>query len=485
MEEDKNRAYGRDPEHGSYPGPGDYPEESEFLEEHGSYPEPDNYPEESEFSEESGKNPEQSKYPGPQSISNPAPWEQEDKSARGFKNRPASVKALMVTVCILVLIVLSAVIFTNPDAGQSGPSIRVPDFPGGVPDGGYGDYGDYYEFFNDYFDPGLSGVTNLPRTGNASGVYMGITPLPGGGGLSLQEIYKKCSPFIVGITAYAGDSGYFWGTGIIMTADGYIITNAHIIDGADAAAVTLEDGREFEAKLVGFDAKSDLAVIKIAASGLPFAEFGESDALEVGDDVVAIGNPLGEEFRGTMTDGIISAINRDVPFGGGTLTLLQTNAAINEGNSGGPLINIHGQVIGITNMKMISYSSSIEGIGFAIPSATMKPVIDELIERGYVSGRTAIGVTIGAIPAEVAERFALDGGLYVSSVVPNSDAYASGVREGDIITEVFGKKVYTTEEVTAIKDGFAVGDYLELTVFRNGEYLELSVRLMDLNELYG
>lgn len=406
-----------------------------------------------------------------------------------------TMKVVMVSVCVLLLIVFSALAFMNPDGdpllggiGASPPSASNPKNPYGSddPSDDYGDYGfdDFYDYFSDYYDSNITGTTNVPRTATAAGVSMQIIPARNETALTLQEIYRKCSSSIVAITAGVGKNGYYWGTGIIMTEDGYIVTNAHIIDGADSATVTLEDDREFEAKLVGFDSQSDLAVLKIDATGLPFAEFGDSDLLQVGDDVVAIGNPLGEEFRGTMTNGIISAINRDVDYEGSTMTLLQTNAAINEGNSGGPLINTYGQVIGITNMKMISYYSSIEGIGFAIPTKTMKTVVDELISNGYVSGRTAIGVTVGSMPQDALDQYDLPDGLYVSSVVEHSDAYAQGVREGDIITAVNGQHVTTTDEVSAIKEGLSVGDTIVLTIFREGKTFDVTVKLMDSNDMY-
>lgn len=184
--------------------------------------------------------------------------------------------------------------------------------------------------------------------------------------------------------------------------------------------MTLWDDREFEAKLVGMDGVSDLAVLKIEAEGLSPAEFC-SDQVSVGDAVAAIGNPLGAELRGTLTDGIISAISRDISYNNHSMTLLQTNAAINDGNSGGPLINMHGQVVGITNMKMKAANSSatgIEGIGFAIPVSTIKTVVDELISEGVVTGRPAVGITVGQIPDSAASYFEIPEGLYVSAVTP-------------------------------------------------------------------
>jgi serine protease Do len=398
------------------------------------------------------------------------------------------MKIVMLTLCVLVLIVASALIFmTGDDPGESllfnfgsdnNPVQVTPPWQGEYDE-------DYHDFFNGYYEPAAPGSSaGIPQADVGTGVTLDLVPADTGEPMTLQEIYRTCSPSVVGITAEVDGAGYYWGTGIIMTEDGYIVTNAHVLEGTDSVTVTLADDREFEALLVGSDAQSDLAVLKVDARRLPVAEFGNSDSLLVGDDVVAIGNPLSQELRGTMTDGIISAISRDIDYNGHTMTLLQTNAAINDGNSGGPLINMYGQVIGITNMKMVSYYSSIEGIGFAIPTVSIKPIVDELIEKGYVTGRTAIGVTIGSIPASAASYYTLPDGLYVSSVVGSSDAYRQGVRAGDIITAVNGQSVYTTEDVYAIKDGLSVGDTLTLTIYRSGDTFDVDIMLMEATELY-
>ncbi|MCL1829034.1 MAG: S1C family serine protease [Oscillospiraceae bacterium] len=405
--------------------------------------------------------------------------------------RPAkkhtAMKAVTITASVLVLIIASALVFMKPGADPIyGGDFRFPSIQRPYNPYSPGEReGNYREFFEEYYGERTSGTTGIPKTEPGGDAVLTLTPAPFGDKLSYSDIYKKCSCVVVAVTAGVSDSRYYWGSGIIMTADGYILTNAHILEGTNSVTITLEDDREFEAKLVGLDTRSDLAVLKIDETGLPCAEFGDSDDLEVGDGVVAIGNPLGQNLRGTMTDGIVSAINRDVTHNGATMTLLQTNAAINEGNSGGPLINMYGQVIGITNMKMISYYSSIEGIGFAIPTATVKLVADELIKNGFIAGRPSIGVTIGTIPASASVYYSLPDGLYVDSVVRVSDAYFKGIRPGDIITAVNGVQVTTTEEVNDIKDELFVGDEMVLTIFRNGETFDVVIRLMDSNELYG
>ena len=308
---------------------------------------------------------------------------------------------------------------------------------------------------------------------------------PGAEELSLQALYADWADSIVGVTAYQkGQVGYFWGTGVILSEDGLILTNTHIINDTDRAVVTLSDNREYSAKLVGGDALSDLAVLKIDAEGLRPAVFGRSEQLVVGQSVAAIGNPLGEELRSTLTNGIISAIDRDVSYEGRTMTLLQTNAALNEGNSGGALFNMYGQVIGITNMKMMSSLSSIEGIGFAIPSSTVQRVVHALVRDGEVRGRPAIGITVGGIPEEAMERYNLPEGLYISDVSRNSDADKQGVRIGDVLTAVDGIPVKTTAEVNDIKNTHAVGDTMTLTLWRDGEELVIVITLGDTNDIY-
>ena len=346
---------------------------------------------------------------------------------------------------------------------------------------------DWDEFFAGYYTESdtSSAQVNIPRTEAKGGFSLQLVPA-GEQELSLRQLYERCAPSIVAISGYIdGESGYNWGTGVVLSADGLILTNTHVIDQCDRATVTLSDDREFEAELVGADTISDIAVLKIEASGLIPAQFGQSANLQVGDPVAAIGNPLGDTFRSTLTDGIISAISRDISYKGRTMALLQTNTALNEGNSGGALFNMQGQVIGITNMKMMSSYSSIEGIGFAIPSATVQEVVNSMVVFGEVRGRPSIGITVGAIPEEAMKQYDLPAGLYITAVLPNSDAYAQGVREGDILTEVNGIPVTKTTEVTEIKDALNVGDTLHFVIWRKGEILEFDVALMDTNDLYG
>ena len=299
------------------------------------------------------------------------------------------------------------------------------------------------------------------------------------GALSLQEIYKKCIGSVVSIAA-SSQSGKSSGTGIVLSADGYLITNHHVIENAQVIAVQTSDDRQFQASIIGSDEASDLAVLKVDATDLQPAEFGDSDKLAVGDRVVAIGDPLGAQLRGTMTSGIVSAINRDLEVNDRTMTLIQTDAALNNGNSGGPLINCYGQVIGINTMKLRSYySTTAEGLGFAIPMAVAKPILEELMENGYVAGRPAIGISYDTLPLAFRIYYNLPEGVYISAVYDGSDAQAKGVTAGDIITAVNGTRVTSIDELNRVKNQFTAGDSITLTLYNGGSYRDVEVTLID------
>lgn len=299
------------------------------------------------------------------------------------------------------------------------------------------------------------------------------------GALSLQEIYKKCIGSVVSITASA-QSGKSSGTGIVLSADGYLITNHHVIENAQVIAVQTSDDRQFQASIIGSDEASDLAVLKVDATDLQPAEFGDSGKLAVGDRVVAIGDPLGAQLRGTMTSGIVSAINRDLEVNDRTMTLIQTDAALNNGNSGGPLISCYGQVIGINTMKLRSYySTTAEGLGFAIPMAVAKPILEELMENGYVAGRPAIGISYDTLPLAFRIYYNLPEGVYISAVYDGSDAQAKGVAAGDIITAVNGTRVTSIDELNRVKNQFTAGDSITLTLYNGGSYRDVEVTLID------
>ena len=376
--------------------------------------------------------------------------------------------------------------FPAPRTSETGFAV-VPDRPElQMPEQeDYDDYRSYYRALYGDREDSRSG-SRLERVKPETAPEFTLQSGKGQRELSLQELYSRCAQSVVGVRAdYADESGYAWGTGIVVSADGLILTNQHVIDLATSATVTLSDGGEYPAKLVGEDVVTDIALLKIQAEGLVPAQFGDSGELQVGESVAAIGNPLSDRFTNSLTDGIVSAINRDVTVDGRQMTLIQTNAALNEGNSGGPLLNRQGQVVGVTNMKMVNYYSevTVEGIGFAIPSTTVKTVVDQLLAQGSVVGRPGIGITVIPVDRTVSERFDIPRGLYVCDVERSSDAWAQGVRPDDIILKVNGLEVRSSSELIAIRDSLSVGDSLDVTLWRDGQQLRLSFRLMDQNEL--
>jgi len=299
--------------------------------------------------------------------------------------------------------------------------------------------------------------------------------------LSLQEIYQKVYPSAASISC-VHQNGTSTGTGIVMTADGYVITNYHVIEGAKQIYVLLGDKDQYVATLVGGDETTDIAVLKVEAADLIPAEFGNSDMLRVGDTVVAIGDPLGTELRGTMTDGIVSAINRDLNLSGRKMTLIQTNAALNSGNSGGPLINCYGQVIGINTMKMSNYSSTsstVEGLGFAIPITAAKPIIDELIEQGYVSGRPANCIQGQTLDLRAQFFYHMPSGVVITGILEDSDAAHKGLEADDIIVGFNDNPISSLDDLVSAKSDLVAGDVVALTIYRGGKYYKVEITLMD------
>lgn len=300
--------------------------------------------------------------------------------------------------------------------------------------------------------------------------------------LSWQQVYSKVIDSVVSITC-TGDGTASSGTGVIMSKNGYIITNEHVVSGASAISVLLTDGRTMTARIVGQDSLSDLAVLYVEATDLTPAEFGSSASLRVGDEVVAIGDPLGVELRGTMTDGIISAISRDLEVGGRTMTLIQTTAALNAGNSGGPLVNCYGQVVGINTMKIGDYTNhtNVQGLGFAIPMSTVKEVVEQLIRSGYVEGRPDLGLEGRTVSSFYRYYYHLPEGLMITSLEPDSDACAKGLRNGDIILSANGSAVTDADSLREIVNGCQVGDTIELVIYRAGREYTVAVTVMEAN----
>ena len=310
---------------------------------------------------------------------------------------------------------------------------------------------------------------------------LAVDNIPEEGGMALQDIYEKNIPSVVSISA-RGYNGTSTGTGVVLTSDGYIVTNAHVVANAGEIAVQLsQEEQAFPARLVGSDEISDLAVLFIEAGTLTPAEFGASDTIRVGDAVVAIGDPLGTEFRGTFTNGIVSGIDRDVAVEGRTMTLIQTNAALNSGNSGGPLINCYGQVIGINTMKIGDFASAagVEGLGFAIPSATVKDIVDQLILQGYVSGRPTLGIEGEALSTFYQHYYRMPAGLYITAVDGNSYAAYYGISPGDMLLSVAGERIYDMEDLNNVLFRHEVGDVVTVVIYRSGQKASVDLTLTE------
>ena len=328
----------------------------------------------------------------------------------------------------------------------------------------------------DYYDNSEHGETTIKRLPNTDQVKLRYNESHGEA-LTIQEIYQKVNPSTVTVLTGNRDGSAMVGTGVIFTEDGYILTNAHVIAGGSECYVVLDTGEDYRACLLGLDEEKDLAVIKIAASGLPAAEFGDSDALTVGDPVYAIGNPLGVELRGTLTDGIVSAINRDVYVDGVTMTLIQTNAALNNGNSGGPLINVYGQVVGINTMKMGSSSTtSVEGLGFAIPIASTAYMINDLIAYGEVHGEVMIGISVQPVPVTAENG---ESALLVMEVTPGGPGEEAGIQKGDLIVAADGEALTKSTDLLRVRRRHEAGETLKLLVERDGKRFTADVVLRE------
>lgn len=313
------------------------------------------------------------------------------------------------------------------------------------------------------------------------------TTVSSDGKLSDKEIIKKVSPAVVGIECYAFGNSFTpssSGSGIIMTADGYIVTNAHVVEDAAGITVVLENGDAYAAELIGADSDTDLAVLKIEASNLTYAEFGNSDELERGDRVIAIGNPGGTVLAGSTTGGMVSGLNRNInsssPY---STSYIQVDAAINPGNSGGALVNEYGQVVGINSAKIAE--TDYEGIGFAIPINEALPIIQELMQYGHVTGRAALGIQGYMINEAVAAMRRMPVGFGIEAVDPSSDLASKNVVAGDIITYINDKQVTSYDVLANELAEFKPGDTVKLTIYRSsssggaGRSFEVNVVLIE------
>lgn len=298
--------------------------------------------------------------------------------------------------------------------------------------------------------------------------------------LTAEEVYARVNPATVTVVCDVSDTSASVGTGIIFTKDGYVLTNHHVVAGGRNCTVTLSDNVQYEAKYVVSDEVNDLAVLKIVdAQDLPTAELGDSSLLTVGETVYAIGNPLGVELRGTFTDGLVSALDRDVDVDGRTMTLIQTNVALNSGNSGGPLINQYGQVVGINTIKMMSEFSNIEGLGFAIPTQAIRRVVNQLLKEGAIPPEPLLGITVDMMGTLLPDGRV---GARIHSVSEGSAGDRAGLQADDIIVEAGGQEIRGSGDVLRVRKNYQVGDEMPMTVWRDGEYLEV---VLDLQEAAG
>jgi len=309
-------------------------------------------------------------------------------------------------------------------------------------------------------------------------------------GSSVTDIAKVAGPSVIGIRMTVAVSNRRFtanqqtseGSGVIISSDGYIMTNYHVVSYADTKSgysdtttleVFLPDGRSTKGKFVGGDSENDLAVIKIDLKDLPVAELGSSSVLQVGELAVAIGNPLGMEFAGSVTVGVVSALNRKIDGQESSLNLIQTDAAINPGNSGGALVNSKGQVVGINTVKISQ--TGVEGLGFAISMDDAKPIINSLIMYGYVKNRPYIGITGQDITDIMSSMYNVPVGIYVTDLDTTGGGYKAGIRVGDIITGIAGKTVVSMAELNAVKKGYQSGDTVNVNITRNSTKMSVKV----------
>ena len=308
----------------------------------------------------------------------------------------------------------------------------------------------------------------IPQAETGTGVTVELQPAQGAV-LPYTQIYDRAILSAVSIQASTGRGYGSAGSGVVLTEDGYIITNAHVVAGAREVTVMFHDNRTLPASLVGFHAVEDLAVLKVEAEDLTPAQFGDSNDLRIGEPVAALGDSLG--YRATFTDGIVSALDREVEVEGVTMSLIQTTAAINYGNSGGPLLNRYGQVVGINTIKIVTEDGSAEGLGFAIPSRRVKYVADHLIAGEEIkTGR--FGFSVNRIPV-------VGGGLELLIVEEDSDAWTKGLRAGDILLEANGAPITGFEDLTRLKLGLGPGDGVTFLCERDGEQFTVEVELIE------
>ena len=317
-------------------------------------------------------------------------------------------------------------------------------------------------------------VSSRPATQVSINTVDGQTPM------SDAEVYAANANSVVSINVTGTSGTNFFGqpvqtasagSGFVLTKDGYIVTNYHVVKDADTVKVTMYNGDEYDAKYVGGDEDYDIAVIKVEAADLQPVTLGNSDNLNVGDHVLAVGNPLGE-LTFSMSGGMVSCVNRAINVDGTPFNMIQTDASINPGNSGGPLFNQYGEVVGIVSAKYSSYSSeSVEGLGFAIPINDVIARIQDIMTNGYVTNKPYLGITGGTMTSQMAAQYRYDvtEGVFVYSVEEGSAAAQAGLKMGDVILKVDDTEIESMEDLTAVKKQYSAGDTVSLTIYREGQ----------------
>lgn len=341
---------------------------------------------------------------------------------------------------------------------------------------------------------GGTSPTNIV-SGNRTPVALGTISSDTRKQMTVPEVYANNVSSCVGITVDIVSTNFFGqtvkgaaaGSGFVITEDGYIITNYHVIQNANTISVSFVDGKSYPATLIGGDADNDIAVIKIDAKGLRPVILGDSKNMFVGESVVTIGNPLGE-LTFSLSDGVVSALDRSITMSDGKkMTMLQTNCTINSGNSGGPLFNLYGEVIGIVSAKYsssgdpFSNTATVEGLGFAIPMNNVKDMITDLIKNGYVTGKPYLGISVKTVDSSLVQEYGIPAGARVEYAPPNLCAAKAGIQEGDIITAVGDVAVTSNSELVSAKNAHKAGDVVNFTIFRNGEKKVIPVTLDEQN----
>ena len=330
-----------------------------------------------------------------------------------------------------------------------------------------------------------SGETAVLQQSDRRAVDVSVKTVDGKTAMTPAEVYASTVNSTVSINCSSQSTNIFGqttqsassGSGFIITSDGYIVTNYHVINGASSVKVTLYNGDTYDATVIGGDSDYDVAVLKINATGLSKVTLGKSDTVNVGDSVLAIGNPLGE-LTFSMSGGYVSSCNRAINVDGTPFNMIQVDCSINPGNSGGPLMNLYGEVVGIVSAKYSTYSSTtVEGLGFAIPIDDVQAIITDIMENGAVTDKAYLAITGGTMTEQLAAQFSIDidKGVFVYSAVKGGAGDKAGLRLGDVITKLDNHDITSMTDLTKVKKNYRAGDTATLMVYRQGEYITLSV----------